>query len=196
LFHYLKKLGSVSINYVKTSLPDVTNVVVDVSLVCMEQQKELEKVIVGMRQRLMDEARRYLRNQNEAEDMVQDVVLKLWTMRDNLGDCHSVEAMAVVITRHLCLNRNREHDKKLDIQALREMTDSMSPEQQLIGQETVGRLLEQIDALPDRQQIILRMKHLDGMEVGEIAAMTGMTIASVRQNLSRARKNIMKRFLR
>ena len=72
----------------------------------------------------------------------------------------------------------------------------MSPEQQLIGQETVGRLLEQIDALPDRQQIILRMKHLDGMEVGEIAAMTGMTIASVRQNLSRARKNIMKRFLR
>ena len=58
----------------------------------MEQQKELEKVIVGMRRRLMDEARRFLRNQDEAEDTVQDVVLKLWTMRDRLGDYRSVEA--------------------------------------------------------------------------------------------------------
>ena len=95
----------------------------------MEQQKELEKVIVGMRRRLMDEARRFLRNQDEAEDTVQDVVLKLWTM-------------------------------------------------------------------PDRQQAILRMKHVDGMETDEIAALTGMTADSVRQNLSRARRNIMKRFIK
>lgn len=162
----------------------------------MEQQKELEKVIVGMRRRLMDEARRFLRNQDEAEDTVQDVVLKLWTMRDRLGDYRSVEAMAVVITRHLCLNRKRDYGKCLDLQALKETTDSGSPEQLLIGRETEGRLLELIDSLPDRQQAILRMKHVDGMETDEIAALTGMTADSVRQNLSRARRNIMKRFIK
>ena len=162
----------------------------------MEQQKELEKVIVGMRRRLMDEARRFLRNQDEAEDTVQDVVLKLWTMRDRLGDYRSVEAMAVVITRHLCLKRKRDYSKCLDLQALKETTDSGSPEQLLIGRETEGRLLELIDSLPDRQQAILRMKHVDGMETDEIAALTGMTADSVRQNLSRARRNIMKRFIK
>ncbi len=162
----------------------------------MEQQKELEKVIVGMRRRLMDEARRFLRNQDEAEDTVQDVVLKLWTMRDRLGDYRSVEAMAVVITRHLCLSRKRDYGKCLDLQALKETTGSGSPEQLLIGRETEGRLLELIDSLPDRQQAILRMKHVDGMETDEIAALTGMTADSVRQNLSRARRNIMKRFIK
>lgn len=162
----------------------------------MEQQKELEKVIVGMRRRLMNEARRFLRNQDEAEDTVQDVVLKLWTMRDRLGDYRSVEAMAVVITRHLCLSRKRDYGKCLDLQALKETTDSGSPEQLLIGRETEGRLLELIDSLPDRQQAILRMKHVDGMETDEIAALTGMTADSVRQNLSRARRNIMKRFIK
>ena len=162
----------------------------------MEQQKELERVIVGMRRRLMDEARRFLRNQDEAEDTVQDVVLKLWTMRDRLGDYRSVEAMAVVITRHLCLSRKRDYGKCLDLQALKETTDSGSPELLLIGRETEGRLLELIDSLPDRQQAILRMKHVDGMETDEIAALTGMTAESVRQNLSRARRNIMKRFIK
>ena len=162
----------------------------------MEQQKELEKVIVGMRRRLMDEARRFLRNQDEAEDTVQDVVLKLWTMRDRLGDYRSVEAMAVVITRHLCLSRKRDYGKCLDLQALKETTGSGSPELLLIGRETEGRLLELIDSLPDRQQAILRMKHVDGMETDEIAALTGMTADSVRQNLSRARRNIMKRFIK
>lgn len=149
-----------------------------------------------MRRRLMDEARRFLRNQDEAEDTVQDVVLKLWTMRDRLGDYRSVEAMAVVITRHLCLSRKRDYGKCLDLQALKETTDSGSPEQLLIGRETEGRLLELIDSLPDRQQAILRMKHVDGMETDEIAALTGMTADSVRQNLSRARRNIMKRFIK
>jgi len=149
-----------------------------------------------MRRRLMDEARRFLRNQDEAEDTVQDVVLKLWTMRDRLGDYRSVEAMAVVITRHLCLSRKRDYGKCLDLQALKETTGSGSPEQLLIGRETEGRLLELIDTLPDRQQAILRMKHVDGMETDEIAALTGMTADSVRQNLSRARRNIMKRFIK
>ena len=65
-------------------------------------------------------------------------------------------------------------------QALKETTDSGSPEQLLIGRETEGRLLELIDSLPDRQQAILRMKHVDGMETDEIAALTGMTADSVR----------------
>ena len=53
-----------------------------------------------------------------------------------------------------------------------------------------------IDSLPDVQQATLRMKHIDGMEVKEIAAMTGATVNAVRVNLSRARKKILSYYIK
>ena len=48
---------------------------------------------------------------------------------------------------------------------------------------------------PDRQQTILRMKHIDGMEVPDIARLTGCSPEAVRMNLSRARRQIRDQFL-
>ena len=53
-----------------------------------------------------------------------------------------------------------------------------------------------IDRLPGLQQAVLRMKHLDGLEVEEISEITGTSPDAVRMNLSRARKWIKKEFLK
>ena len=55
--------------------------------------------------------------------------------------------------------------------------------------------LEVIGTLPDLQQSILRMKHLEGFEVEEIARLTGSTPVAVRTNLSRARKRVKEQFM-
>ena len=57
-------------------------------------------------------------------------------------------------------------------------------------------LLELIATLPDLQQAILRMKHIDGFEVEEIARLTGSTVIAVRTNLSRARKKVREQFMK
>lgn len=58
----------------------------------------------------------------------------------------------------------------------------------LVEEENMQEILEVIGTLPDLQQSILRMKHLEGFEVEEIARLTGSTPVAVRTNLSRARK--------
>jgi RNA polymerase sigma-70 factor (ECF subfamily) len=70
-----------------------------------------------------------------------------------------------------------------------------TPEQDLMRGERMDELLALIETLPDLQQAILRMKHIEGMEVEEIARLTGSTPVAVRTNLSRARKKVREQFL-
>jgi RNA polymerase sigma-70 factor (ECF subfamily) len=60
--------------------------------------------------------------------------------------------------------------------------------------EVYNKLLRLIDTLPTKQQMVLRMKHIEGMEVEEIAAAVQMSIDAVYQNLSRARRSILEQF--
>ena len=63
------------------------------------------------------------------------------------------------------------------------------------GEEKMQELMKLIHALPDLQQAVLRMKHIEGFEVEEIARLTGSTPIAVRTNLSRARKRVREQFL-
>ena len=71
------------------------------------EQNEFEIEAKRMRPALLRMAIRYLEDSDEAEDAVQDVLLKLWFLRDRLDQYRSVDALAIVITKHLCINRLR-----------------------------------------------------------------------------------------
>jgi len=149
-----------------------------------------------MRPALLRLAMHYTEDTDEAEDIIQDVLLKLWFLRERLDDYRSIDALAVVITKHLCINRKRS--RHLDTVVLEEGLDigmEDSPERILIKEERMEELLALISTLPNLQQAILRMKHIEGFEVEEIARLTGSTPVAVRTNLSRARKKVREQFL-
>ena len=149
-----------------------------------------------MRPALLRLAMRYTEDTDEAEDVIQDVLLKLWFLRDRLDRYRSIDALATVITKHLCLNWKR--DRHPDFVALEEgmiIFVEDTPEQELVREERMEELLALIGKLPDLQQAILRMKHVEGFEVEEIARLTGRNPVAVRTNLSRARKKVREQFL-
>ena len=149
-----------------------------------------------MRPALLRLAMRYTEDTDEAEDVIQDVLLKLWFLRDRLDRYRSVDALAIVVTKHLCINRRRR--MHLETVALEEgfgIIGEDTPEQDLMNEERMDELLALIETLPDLQQAILRMKHIEGMEVEEIARLTGSNPIAVRTNLSRARKKVREQFL-
>jgi RNA polymerase sigma-70 factor (ECF subfamily) len=160
------------------------------------EQKEFETLIRRIRPRLHQEAFRHLLDNDEAEDVTQETVLKLWAMRLELDQYRSVEALAIVMARRIALTRKRKKTVPLTDWQKVDLAESNTPETTVISQEEENRVLNLMSKLPDAQKAVLRMKHLDGLETSEIARITGSSEESVRQNLSRARRKIMQMFIK
>ena len=150
-----------------------------------------------MRPSLLRLALHYTEDEDEAEDVVQEVLLKLWFLRERLETYRSIDALGVVITKHLCLSRKRgRHLDKVPLEEGMVIIGEDSPEWRMVREERMDEILELIAGLPDLQQAVLRMKHVEGFEVEEIARLTGSNPIAVRTNLSRARKKVREQFLK
>ena len=126
------------------------------------ERKEFESRITRMRPQLLQLAIRYLNNGDDAEDVVQDTLLKLWFLRDRLDDYRSVDSLASVITRHLAISCIRSRRAGVvDIDELYDVKGDESTETKIIREESLKEIFDAISALPDLQQSILRMKHVE-----------------------------------
>lgn len=163
----------------------------------IEMEKErFVREILPLRGKLSAYARRFLRDPDEAEDIVQEVFLKLWSIRDSLERYYSIEAFSMKITKNLSLNRLKIQQRNSSISDFEAAGDSPDPQKILEYRDSARQISAIIHTLPDTQQAVLRMKHLDGLETSEIAEITGSNIEAVRVNLSRARKKVKELFLK
>lgn len=151
-------------------------------------ESEYRDEAVRIRPQLTEIARRYMGDGNEADDMVQDAMLKLWPMHAELR-C-PMERPACVVVRNLCINRLRRREMTVHLD------DGYNIETDCDegNAERIDRLMAAVDILPDMQQIILRLRHIDGMGMADIARLTGSSETAVRKALSRARQTVRDRF--
>ena len=140
-----------------------------------------------LRKQLVSIAHKYMGNADEAEDIAQDAMVKLWLMREQLT--LPIAGMASIVTRNLCIDALRKKHQTIDIAQLPDEADFSDDGEQ------IEQLLKVIDSLPSTQRTILRMRHLQGMEMREIALVLGSTEVAVRKTLSRARKVVRNRLI-
>jgi len=155
--------------------------------------------VIPLRGKLLDYAARLAGEQVEAEDVVQDVFLKLWSVRDSLDKYQSIEALAFTVTKNKIydeLKRNR-HERLENIESSRYESSfaTTDPETTAIQNDLAHHVRRLIEALPAVQQTIIRMKDIEGYELSEIADITGTQGEAVRVNLSRARKRIREQLI-
>ena len=150
---------------------------------------EFQQAVERLRPRLAEQARHYLTDGEEAEDAVQDVLLRLWQMHEKL---HSpIDGLAVVLTRNICIDLLRRHQPMVDcdIVAIGESAEGDD-------HERIERMMAVVETLPDTQQTLLRLRHMQGMEMKELASLLHMNEAAVRKALSRARMAARKQYYR
>lgn len=162
-------------------------------------RKEFETMVPALRERIVAMVRRLSAEADAdlADDVAQDTLLKLWTMRDRLETYRSIEALTMVIARNRAIDllRNPLGTTVTIDDASQHYDSSLTAEERLIVLEERTEIDEIIASLPSAQQAILKMKHLDGLEVNEIAKLTGSTPGAIRVSLSRSRHQIKEIFL-
>lgn len=131
-------------------------------------------------------AYRFLEDEAEAKDAVQDLLVKLWNSRDTLDGIASIRAYSYTLMKNLCIDRIRR--KKRMVSGDLPERGGPPPEEYLQTRETLRKTMLLIEQLPPRQRDILKMRVFDGLEYDEIAAKMGLTEINTRVQLSLARK--------
>lgn len=152
--------------------------------------KEFEILALSLRPRLIAAAVRITGNNDEAEDAVQDTMLRLWSLGDRLDEVHSVDALALTITRRLAINALRRMNPGRHIELSDEVSSTPSAEETLIARQRREETDTILASLPDRQRILLRMRHVEGYDNATIARLLGSSEGAVRTALSRARRQV------
>lgn len=160
-------------------------------------QEIYKQVILPIRFQLLNIARKMLENEQEAEDAVQEVLLKLWHKADMLGKYDSPSAVAVTAVKNHCLDKIKLQKRVETLTKTDEFHISAdNPHLQLERKNSEEILMHIINNLPKLQQMIIKMKDVEHYEVEEIAEITGTNTEAVRVNLSRARKKVREEYLK
>lgn len=154
-------------------------------------ESEYEIAMQRLRPVLITEAKRYLGDSDEAEDMVQDAMMRLWQMCNQLQS--PVDGLARILVRNLCLDYIRRRKPRKGIESLPPVASSNSV---TIEHERIERMMAIVENLPDVPQTILRLRHMEGMEMKDIARLLQMEEAAVRKALSRARQTVREKLTR
>lgn len=147
--------------------------------------------LLPFKNKLFNLGLRLLNNRQEAEDVVQEVYLKLWKMRDSLNKYRSKEGFMVTMTRNLCLDKLKSKSNKFSSLTYELANKSNNdPEQHIERTELIQKVKHIISQLPEQQKTIVHLRDIEGYDYNEIIKMTGFELNYIRVNLSRARKKI------
>ena len=155
-----------------------------------------KQLLLPLYPRLQRVALRLLGNVEDAEDMVQEVYMKLWSRRDALPDVKDVEAYCVTLTKNMCIDRLRiaeaEKEDMDEVPIMLAETDDV--EAQVERHDAVEQVKQIIETLPEHQQQVITLRDIEDCSFEEIAEQTGLTAVNIRMLLSRARRTIRERF--
>ena len=154
--------------------------------------------ILPLKNELYRLALRITQNPAEAEDLVQETMLRVWKRREEWERIESIEAFCLTICRNLSLDKLRLMDNQA--QSLDEVADSTekltvsNPEEQAVQQDRVQLVRRLIDRLPEKQRSCMQLRDMEGKSYRDIAAVLGITEEQVKVNIFRARRTIKERF--
>lgn len=147
--------------------------------------------VLPMKHKLFRLANRMLINVPEAEDIVQEVFLRLWARKDSLNEYRSIEAFAMTVTKNLCLDKLKSKGYRTnELTEKHEQQTTETPYQKMEIADSYEKVKKIIDKLPEQQRMIIHLRDIEGYEYDEISEILNISVNTIRVNLSRARKKV------
>lgn len=156
--------------------------------------KEISSMAQQLRRQALEVCRRMGAPDTEAEDVAQDVMLRLWEMRGDIGRFRSIEALTVIMARNMLISKWRTDKSRsrglwhTDSELSLTIDNAADPQETIEQQEMAQWLEHRLRELPTTQHTILYMRQVEHRSNAEIAQLLGIEEASVSTLLSRARR--------
>jgi RNA polymerase sigma factor (sigma-70 family) len=148
--------------------------------------------ILPMKHQLYRVALRITGDPTEAEDVVQEVFIKVWDKRAQIPNIQNVQAFCMSMTKNLAIDKTRSKHRRAESlgEGLDFKTPVANPHQRAEMTDTMYRIEALMKTLPDKQKMVMRLRDIEGMAYEEIALAVDIPINQVKVNLFRARQKI------
>ena len=154
--------------------------------------------ILPLKNELYRLALRITMNAAEAEDVVQETMLKVWNRREQWNQIESIEAFCLTICRNLSLDKMRRMDNQTQsLDATYDPKDqhvASNPEEQAVQRDRIQLVRQLISQLPEKQRSCMQLRDMEGKSYKDIATILNMTEEQVKINIFRARQTVRERF--
>lgn len=161
------------------------------------QEISFRNDILPLKDKLYRLALRITLDSAEAEDVVQDTLIRVWKKREEWALFDSIEAYCLTITRNLAIDRSRSKESQhAELTPETQNTpDTSGPYEELVRNESMDLIHRLIGELPESQRSVLQLRDVEGRSYKEISQILQWTEEQVKVNLFRARQKIKQQFL-
>ena len=153
--------------------------------------------ILPMKNNLYRLALRITCNNAEAEDVVQDTLIKVWNRRERWDEIESMEAFCMTICRNLALDKikkmGNQHDSLDDNQQDRPSALN-NPYEEMNQKDRIQLVRRIVDKLPEKQRTCIQLRDFEGKSYKEVAEIMLISEDQVKINIFRGRQTIKQRF--
>jgi RNA polymerase sigma factor (sigma-70 family) len=155
--------------------------------------------VLPVKNKLYRFAFRLLGSEEEAEDVVQEVFVRVWKGRENMEAIQNWEAWCMRITKNLSLDRIRTW-KRRNTQPIEASFDvqeeSLTPYESTEINESMQRVGSLIEALPEKQRNIIHLRDVEGYSYQEICDILELDMKQVKVNLFSARNSVREKIIK
>jgi RNA polymerase sigma-70 factor (ECF subfamily) len=150
--------------------------------------------VLPLKNKLHRFATRFLGDEVEAQDVVQEVLIKVWNRREDVNKVENLEAWCMTVTRNLSLDKLKSSKRKNTVQMPEGLDVSEGDKRTPYHSAATGDMMKNIDglmnALPEKQRQVMQLRDIEGFSYKEISDILILDLNQVKVNLFRARKFI------
>jgi len=155
--------------------------------------------VLPAKNKLFRFALRFLGNEEEAKDVVQEVFIRVWNGREQMNDVQNWEAWCMRITKNLSLDRirviTRKHTQPIE-DGYAVIHESFSPHESTEMAESMNQINQFIAALPEKQRQVIHLRDVEGYSYNEICEILEIDLNQVKVNLFRARNAVREKLMK
>ena len=155
--------------------------------------------VLPLKNELFRLALRITLNRAEAEDVVQETMIKVWNRRDKWEEIESIEAFCLTICRNIAIDKTKKAENQnqslADNHDVPDSSYSSNPEEQAEQRDRVALIRRLIGELPEKQRSIMQLRDVEGKSYKDIAKILAISEEQVKINIFRARQTIKQKFI-